>query len=100
MELSKTAAGRIRIGAAAQRIDRTVGELGQQHREDVAPGEGEPLLVPPRPDVVVAPTPSKFQPEFLPMEDQHESGEVLPPADEPGGGETRGQSEVDGAMIG
>ena len=99
-ELSKTVAGRIRIGAAAERIDRTVGELGQQHRGDLPQGEIEPLLVQPHPDVVVDPAPSNFQSEFLPMDDQHESGEVPPPAEEPGVGETRGQSAEDGAMFG
>ena len=38
-ELSKTAAGRIRIGAAAERLDKTVEELGQQFRTDVPQGE-------------------------------------------------------------
>ena len=38
-ELSKTAAGRTRIGAAAERLDKTVEELGQQFRTDVPQGE-------------------------------------------------------------
>ena len=47
-------------------------------------------MVQPHPDAA----PSKSQPEFLPMEDGnvgYESGEVLPPADEAGAAETRGQ---------
>ena len=38
-EISKTAAGRIRIGAAAERLDKTVEALGQQFRTDVPQGE-------------------------------------------------------------
>ena len=38
-EMSKTPEGRIRIAAAAERLDFTVSELGQQHRADVPQGE-------------------------------------------------------------
>ena len=38
-ELAKTAAGRIRIAAAAARMDQAVAELGQQHRADLPQGE-------------------------------------------------------------
>ena len=38
-EMSKTPEGRIRIVAAAERLDFTVNELGQQHRAGVPQGE-------------------------------------------------------------
>ena len=38
-ELSKTSTGRLRINAAAERLDKTVEELGQQFRADVPQGE-------------------------------------------------------------
>ena len=101
MELSKTAAGRMRLGAATERIDRTVEELGMPFREDLLQGE--------KADVVDQPLSKDAnfgnrQPEFLPfasstsradrvpMEAENvtnESGEVPPPTDEPGRGETR-----------
>ena len=40
-ELAKTTAGRLRISAATDRMDRTVGELGQQFRHDVPQGRME-----------------------------------------------------------
>ena len=96
-ELSKTVAGRARLGAAAERLDKTVEELGQRFRTDVPQGEIEPV-VQHQPEPV---TPHFSQPEFLPMNgddghvevENHESGEVPPPADQPGLGETRRQLE-------
>ena len=38
-ELVKTEGGRIRIGMAAERLDKTVEHLGQQFREDLPQGE-------------------------------------------------------------
>ena len=38
-ELAKTTAGRLRISAATDSMERTVGELGQQFRHDVPQGE-------------------------------------------------------------
>ena len=38
-ELVKTATGRARIEAATERLDRTVAEMGEQHRTDVPQGE-------------------------------------------------------------
>ena len=72
-ELSKTAVGRLRVGNAAERLDRTVEALGQQHRHDLPQGEDAGVVVQPRPEVVVEQGPSDFQPEFLPM-DHDESG--------------------------
>ena len=47
-ELAKSAAGQRRIAAAAERFDRTVVEMGQQHRAAVSQGEnsdvGQPQL--------------------------------------------------------
>ena len=40
-ELAKTDAGKRRIAAANDRLDRTVAELGQQHRVDLPQGEIE-----------------------------------------------------------
>ena len=47
---------------------------------------------------VAEPTPSKLQPEFLPMDDRDESGEVPPLAEEQGLGESREQNEADDGM--
>ena len=85
-ELSKTAAGRLRIGAAAERLDRTVEELGQPNRDDLPQGKNVGVD---QAHPVVEPAPSNFQPEFIPLSQENESGEVPPPADEPGPGETR-----------
>ena len=38
-ELAKTTEGRARIAAAEERLDRTVAEMGQQHRADMPQGE-------------------------------------------------------------
>ena len=93
-ELSKTAAGRTRIGAAAERLDRTVEELGQQFRDDVPQGEKE-AMVQPRSELTVPQT-LEFLPlnaeettQHIPIGMDDESRVVLPSPDEPGGGETR-----------
>jgi hypothetical protein len=52
-ELAKTGEGQARIAAAAQRLDNTVSELGQRHRDDVPQGEiapAEPPMVQHHPD--------------------------------------------------
>ena len=75
-KLMETEAGRIRIGAAVERLDKTVEHLGQQFREDQPQGEKADV----RQDL-----PEMIVPQFVPIE----SRVVLPPADEPGKGETR-----------
>ena len=88
-ELAKTQAGRIRISAASERLDKTVEELGQRFRTDVPQGE--------KPDVMVQHQSEQVIPQFLPIPQSTDrltdvvrdvSREVPPPADEPGGGET------------
>ena len=95
-ELAKSAAGRTRLGAAVERLDRTVGDLGQQFRSDVPQGENA-VMEPDRSE--------QMPPSFLPIPEQdhqglsgdagdnrkevYESREVLPSPDEPGVGETR-----------
>ena len=61
-ELAKTPAGQARIAAASERLDRTVRELGEQHRTDVPQGEKE--------TVVQHQTPPAFETpvEFVPLE--------------------------------
>ena len=100
MELSKTAAGRTRIGAAAERLDRTVEELGSKFREDLPQGGIADVVVQPRSTLMPSPNPA-FLPldggfanraDRVPMDADNvanESGEVPPPTDEPGRGETR-----------
>ena len=108
MELSKTAAGRTRLGAAAERLDKTVEELGSRFRADLPQGEdADNVVVQPRLEA-----PSIQQPDFLPMSNGEsasradrvpmeaddvviadESGEVPPPTDEPGLGETRASED-------
>ena len=39
--MAKTETGQRRIAAASERLDRTVAELGQQHRVDLPQGEIE-----------------------------------------------------------
>ena len=87
-ELSKTVTGKARIAAAAERLDRTVAEMGQQFRADAPQGEKDDVgrHLPEQPP----------QLDFLPLDrpvehaTEHESREVPPPTDEPGGGETHG----------
>jgi hypothetical protein len=43
-ELIKTEAGKRRIAAASERLDRTVAEMGQQHRADLPQGENAPVM--------------------------------------------------------
>ena len=46
-ELAKTGEGQARIAAAAERLDNTVSELGQRHRDDGPQGEiapAEPMV--------------------------------------------------------
>ncbi len=43
-ELAKTDAVKRRISAASDRLDRTVAELGQQHRVDLPQGEIVPSV--------------------------------------------------------
>ena len=59
-ELSKTEAGRIRIGMAAARLDATVEHLGQQFREDQPQGEKNEDVVQNPPELAV--------PQFVPIE--------------------------------
>ena len=87
-ELAKTDAGKRRISAASDRLDRTVADLGQQHRDDLPQGEivqsmGQDQPVMEAPNFI--PLPENID-EPLNMRD--ESREVPPPADEPGVGET------------
>jgi hypothetical protein len=91
-ELIKTEAGKRRIAAASERLDRTVAEMGQQHRADLpqgenapAMGQNQPIAVETPPDFI--PIPSRELVDVPPME-KDESREVPPPADEPGVGET------------
>ena len=95
--IASTEAGRIRIGAATDRLDKTVEALGQQFRSDVPQGENVADVVQHQPEQTV--------PQFIPMPaGQHEpvhqapsgdagvdfeSREVPPSPDEPGIGETR-----------
>ena len=88
VELAKTTAGRQRISAATDRMDRTVGKLGQQFRHDVPQGEngGVELRQPEAPPQFIS-TPS-HTPGIAEYRDDRESREVPFPADEPGGGKT------------
>ena len=43
-KLIKTEAGKRRIAAASERLDRTVAEMGQQHRADLPQGENAPAM--------------------------------------------------------
>ena len=43
-ELSKTEAGKRKIAAASERLDRTVAEMGQQHKADLPQGENAPAM--------------------------------------------------------
>ena len=63
-ELAKTSAGRVRIAAATQRLDRTIQELGEQYRSDVPQGEKEQMAQPHSDRMA----PTKSQSEFLPMD--------------------------------
>ena len=83
-ELSKTEAGRIRIGAAAERLDRTAAELGQQHRTDVPQGEQNGEVVQhQQPVEPVEPPQNPF--EFIPLgtPEQHAQPVVQPALQEP-----------------
>ena len=80
-EIAKTPLGRVRIANASKRLDRTVAEMGEQHRIDVPQGEKLEDGVR-QPDAV-----AEVLPQFIPL--PTESRVVLPPADEPGKGETR-----------
>ena len=73
-ELAKTGEGQARIAAAAQRLDNTVSELGQRHRDDVPQGEIAPAepVVQHHPDI---------PPTFLPMTDNET---IKPPKCESG----------------
>ena len=72
MELAKTARGQARIAAAAERLDRTAAELGQQFRADVPQGEkdemGQPLPAEPPPQ-------SEPPVEFIPLEPASPKGQ-------------------------
>ncbi len=57
-ELAKTQAGRIRISAASDRLDKTVEELGQRFRTDVPQGEKSDVMVQHQPEQVI---PNFFQ---------------------------------------
>ena len=87
MELSKSVAGKARIAAAVERLDRTVAEMGQQFRSDVPQGEkvdmGHHLDGPPPLENLPIDRPDDRAVE-------HESREVPPPTDKPGGGKTHG----------
>ena len=61
-ELAKTPAGRIRLSAAASRLDRTVEELGQEHRDDLPQGELRERVVQSHPEQTAPP-----QIDFLPL---------------------------------
>ena len=80
-EIAKTPLGLVRIANASERLDRTVAEMGKQHRIDVPQGEKLEDGVR-QPDAV-----AEVLPQFIPL--PTESRVVLPPADEPGKGETR-----------
>ena len=75
-ELAKTTAGRLRISAATDRMDRTVGELGQQFRHDVPQGDncGVEHRQPEAPPQFI-PIPSQT-PATVEYRDDHESREV------------------------
>ena len=93
-ELMKTAVGRARVGAASNRLDKTVEQLGQQFRTDVPMGENVP-------NVMEQHHPESAPPQFIPIAAEatahrggdakidDESREVPPSPDEPGVGETR-----------
>ena len=67
-ELAKTEAGRTRIGAAAERLDKTVEHLGQQFREDQPQGEKS------ADEAAVQNPPELTVPQFVPIESR-----VVPP---------------------
>ena len=54
-ELIKTEAVRIRIAVASERLDRTVAEMGQQHKADLSQGETAPAIGQSQPTAVEAP---------------------------------------------
>ena len=71
-ETAKTPLGRVRIANASERLDRTVAEIGEQHRIDVPQGEKLEDGVR-QPDAV-----AEVLPQFIPL--PTESRVVLPPA--------------------
>ena len=84
-ELANTPEGRTRIAAAAERLDRTVAELGNQYRGDIPQGEKSASVQYQHEPEVVSEAPI----EFIPFDDArpvrefaHESGEAPPPADD------------------
>ena len=101
-ELAKTEAGRARISAATERLDRTVGELGERFRQDIPQGESSASVPAPvehhppedRPHQFI-PIPASLQNHRMMQEDMNESRVVLPPADEPGQGETHDEFAVE-----
>ena len=82
----KTSDGRIRLGAAAERLDRTVQELGQQFRTDAPHGEkdaGAEMVAhrPEFPEIIRLPAGAGVQVHQVPSGDagiDHESREVTP----------------------
>ena len=94
--MGKTPEGRIWIAAAAERLDFTVSELGQQHRADLPQGEITRRVAQHQPE--------QGPPTFLPMNESEiarptpERESVEAPshrADEPGAGETH---DVEGSI--
>ena len=99
-EMSKTPEGRIRIAAAAERLDFTVSLLGQQHRADVPQGEmtrsveqhqpvqDPPTFLPMNGSEIVRPTPERESVEAPTHHaDEAGQGETHDPTDrEPAGG--------------
>lgn len=75
-EMTKTEAGRIRIAAAADRLDRTAAELGQQHRADVPQGEQNGEVVQHQQPEEPAHNPTEFIPLEVP--EQHTRPVVQP----------------------
>ena len=54
-EMSKTETGRRRIAGASERLDRTVAEMGQQHRADLPQGENAQAVGQSQPTAVEEP---------------------------------------------
>ena len=107
-ELAKTPAGLARIAAASERLDRTVGELGRQHRGDLAQGEMGELYVPnphnETPPIQEIPVAVDEPVEFIPMEPrpaETKATTVFAPEPEPPeshGGDVQAQYPYSGGM--